>query len=407
MPIVPTDKLQPDMVLAAEVRDITGRLLLTKGKRINPGHIRILKMWGITEVNIAGQEGIEEVAASDADSELSQKIRAHTNHTFSHADLDHPALQEIYKLALRFRCEHQIFEEEKNSTWTADDDLTKPVEQDLVQIIVQKDIKLPEIPSIVFELDEVISNPLATAENIAQVVHKSPSLTAVLLKIVNSSFYGFPTKIDKISLAVTLIGTREISGLALGISVISIFKDIPKDILDMYSFLKHSLACGLISRVLAAHRNLPQTEQLFVAGLLHDIGRLVLYIYFPREARHILGNSGKSAKLLYEEECEFLGCSHTVIGQHLLRKWKLPPTLSDNVHYHHNPSDARRPIPAAVIHLADIMVNGLGIGSSGERFVPPLDHKAWEDLGLPVSCFESVIRQALHQFFALETILQA
>ena len=91
----------------------------------------------------------------------------------------------------------------------------------------KKKIILPEIPSVVFELNEVIANPMSSAEHIAQVVNRSPSLTALLLKIVNSSFYGFPSKI-RVSHAVTLIGTREISGLALGISILSIFKNLPK-----------------------------------------------------------------------------------------------------------------------------------------------------------------------------------
>ena len=142
---------------------------------------------------------------------------------------------------------------------------------------------MPEIPSVVFELNEVISNPMSSAEQIAEVVNRSPSLTALLLKIVNSSFYGFPSKIGKVSHAVTLIGTREISSLALGISILSLFKNIPKNIFDMYSFLKHSLACGILSRVLAAHLNSSQTEQLFVSGLLHDLGRLILYIHFPED----------------------------------------------------------------------------------------------------------------------------
>ncbi len=92
----------------------------------------------------------------------------------------------------------------------------------------------------------------------------------------------------------SLIGTREISGLALGISVLSIFKNIPKETIDMHSFLRHSLACGLLSRVFAAHKNIPQTEQMFVSGLLHDLGRLILYIYFPDESRNILARSTRS-----------------------------------------------------------------------------------------------------------------
>ena len=205
--------------------------------------------------------------------------------------------------------------------------------------------------------------------------------------------------------AVTLIGTREISGLALGISILSIFKNIPKEIIDMYSFLKHSLACAILSRVLAAHLNSSQTEQLFVSGLLHDLGRLILYIYFPDESRNIITRSRNESKLLYMEEIDYLGCDHAQVGRQLMKQWKLPMILESNVSCHHKPSDAQQPIAATIVHLADLIVNSLGIGSSGERFIPPLDYDAWENLELSPSCFEKVIGQATHQFKALETIL--
>ena len=276
---------------------------------------------------------------------------------------------------------------------------------DFISELNKKKIILPEIPSVVFELNEVIANPMSSAEHIAEVVNRSPSLTALLLKIVNSSFYGFPSKIGKVSHAVTLIGIREISGLALGISILSLFKNIPKNIIDMYSFLKHSLACGILSRVLAAHLNSNQTEQLFVSGLLHDLGRLILYIHFPKESLKMISRSRNRFKLLLKEETDYLGCDHTEVGKGFMKQWKLPLALENNVYYHHNPSEARQVVPAAIVHLADIMVNSLGIGSSGERYVPPLDNAAWEELELPVSSFEKVIGQATHQFKALEAIL--
>jgi HD-like signal output (HDOD) protein len=228
-----------------------------------------------------------------------------------------------------------------------------------------------------------------------------------LLKIVNSPFYGFPSKIDKISLAVTLIGTSEISGLALGISLVSLFNNIPKELLSMHSFLRHSLACGIISRILAAHKNLRQTEQLFVSGLLHDLGRLILYNYFPEESRNLLSRAQALKSLLYLQENDYLGCNHTDLIKHLLQQWKLPMMLENNVYFHHNPAEAQQPIPATLVHLADILTNGLGIGTSGEHFVPPLDHAAWENLEMSPTCFDLVTKQAIHQFVALESILDS
>jgi HD-like signal output (HDOD) protein len=267
-------------------------------------------------------------------------------------------------------------------------------------------IILPEAPSIVFELNEVIANPLSSADDIAQIVQKSPSMTAILLKIANSPFYGFPSEIDKISLAVVLIGTREIAGLALGLSVLSTFDKIPKELLDMFSFLKHSVACGILTRILSSHKGISQTEQFFVSGLLHDLGRLILYCSFPEDSRNILSLSRTTNNLLYEVERDYIGCNHSYVAKLLIKQWKLPISLENNVFYHHNPSEAPQPVSATLVHLADIITNGLGIGTSGERFVPPLDNQAWDTLGLSPTCFDIVIKQATHQFFALESMLE-
>jgi HD-like signal output (HDOD) protein len=403
---VPTDKLKPGKILAEEVRDINGRLLLARGNEIADNHIRIFKIWGVSEVAVEGPDKGGDKFDPELNPEIFEQVHSTVKTLFRHTDLEHPIIKKIFNLAVQFRCEHNLIETVEN--FHLEEHRAVPGDQDInfIQRLNKSKIVLPEIPSVVFELNEVIANPMSSADHIAQVVNRSPSLTALLLKIVNSSFYGFPSKIDKVSHAVTLIGTREISGLALGISILSIFKNIPKEMIDMYSFLKHSLACGILARILAAQKNFGQTEQLFVSGLLHDLGRLILYLYFTDESRNILSRSRNNHTLLYETETDYLGCDHAQVGKQLMEQWKLPLILENNVLYHHNPSEAQQPIPATIVHLADIIVNGLGIGSSGEKFVPPLDTAAWENLDLPLSSFDTVIGQATHQFYSLEPILQ-
>ena len=168
-----------------------------------------------------------------------------------------------------------------------------------------------------YELNEVIANPLSSADQMAQVINKSPSLTALLLKIVNSSFYGLPSKVDRVSLAVTLIGTRELSALALGISIMSMFRKIPSRLLSMPLFLQHSLACGIVSRLLAAQKNMRQTEQMFTAGLLHDLGRLVIFIYFPDEALAAMRHAVAKSICLHAAEKDLFSCHHGHIGKYI------------------------------------------------------------------------------------------
>jgi len=404
MGIILVNRLKENMVLSEDVRDLNTRLLLAKDLKIQSKHVRILKMWGITEVNVVTDElNYEETTIKEIDPESLERIEENTKYLFHHVDLEHPAMQELFRLSVLSKSRHDIYKTDKKKMVDIVEDSKEKLISDLRNNIAYKKIKLPGIPSTVFELNEVIANTSASADDIARVVSKSPSLTAILLQIVNSSVYAFPTKIDTISRAVTLIGTQEISGLALGISAISIFKDIPEDIIDMHLFLKHSLACAIISRVLCAYKNITQTEQLFVSGLLHDIGRLILYKYYPEQAKKILIRAESSKELLHQEEKKGIGCKHTDIGRDLLKKWKLPFSIENNVFYHHNPSSANNQTHATIIHFADIIAHSLEIGTSGERFVPNFDHKAFDSLGLSPSCFDSVIRLATHQFDAIES----
>ncbi len=407
MGIVHIDKLGFDSVLAEELRDINGRLLLAKGRKIQQKHIRILKLWGITEVDIIGEAETEEPLKQTEERQRVREVTEATREVFRHADLDHPAMAELFRLSVKYRIRHDTADSLKKRVRIGKgENFDHPVNMNICNQIDDNRMKLPEIPAIVFELNEAISDPNSSAANVAEVVSKSPSLAARLLQIANSSFYGFPSRIDSISRAVTIIGNREISSLALGVSALTIFKDISGDIIDMHDFLRHSFACGIISRIFAAQINIPQTEQLFVSGLLHDIGRLVIYRYFPDLARILWKRSVSSGKTLHDEEIKILGCRHTDIGKILMKKWKLPSALENNVSHHHHPSKAPNSRHATIVHLADIIVNAMGIGTSGERFVHRLDEKAWEDAGISPNNFDMVIKQATHQLFTLEKILK-
>jgi HD-like signal output (HDOD) protein len=155
--------------------------------------------------------------------------------------------------------------------------------------------------------------------------------------------------------------------------------------------------------MLASTMGIAQTEQYFVAGLVHDLGRLILFSNFPKDSHNILHLSQTTHKLLYELEEDYFGCNHSHVAKLLIKQWNLPFSLKNNVFYHHNPSEAPQPLAATLVHLADIITNSLGIGTSGEHFVPPLDTDAWNAIGLPITCFDKVIKQASHQFFAIES----
>lgn len=401
-------ELTPGMVLADDVTDIKGRLLLPKGKPVGPEHIRIFKIWGVSQVRAAGIAGENELPETAIDPARLESIRRELEERFRLTDRNHPAIREIFTQALQAKAADRFPPGDAcglpESTVEANG--PSPPREDFLQKFIEKDVLLPEIPTIVMEMNEVIANPLSTADQMAQVVNKSPSLSAQLLRIVNSAFYGLPTRVDRVSLAVTLIGTRELSALALGISIMSLFKKIPSRLVSMQLFLQHSLACGIVARLLAAHKAMRQTEQMFTSGLLHDIGRLVTFIHFPDDILGCMGHAARKGVSLFAAEKERFGCHHGHIGNYLLHQWRLPLSLENNVSFHHEPADAPDPAAAALIHVADLLVNALGIGSSGERCVPPLDPRAWEASGLSSECFETVVQQTAHQFKTLDFLLQ-
>jgi HD-like signal output (HDOD) protein len=260
-------------------------------------------------------------------------------------------------------------------------------------------LEIPSLPMIFTRIDEAVNNPRSSLADIGRVISEDSSLTARLLKIVNSAFYSFPSKIETISRAVTVVGTQQLRDLALATSVMKLFQGIPPDLINMEAFWKHSIACGVAARVLAAHKREANIERFFVAGILHDIGRLVLCMKDPDWMRSALGRCHASCELLYKVEIEELGFDHASLGRVLLENWKLPASLVETVAYHHNPEAAARfPIEAAVVHLADIIAHAMQLGSSGERFVPPLSPLAWERAGMSAGQLPAAIEQIDQQY---------
>ncbi len=268
-------------------------------------------------------------------------------------------------------------------------------------------VEVSSLPLIHLRLEEAINNPRKSMSDIARIIREDPGLTARLLRIVNSAFYNFPSRVETISQAVTIVGTQQLSALALATSVMNMFKGIPEELVNMDSFWRHSVGVGLSARVIATLRREPNAERFFVAGMLHDIGRLVLYTKISGQARDAILAAKENKVLLYEAEKDSLGFTHAVVGGVLLQTWKLPTSLEEVVMFHHHPSGSTRfPVETAIIHVADIIAHSMELGSSGEQFVPPLEEQAWELLKLQPSLLQTIEDQVARQYKdALETMI--
>jgi putative nucleotidyltransferase with HDIG domain len=252
----------------------------------------------------------------------------------------------------------------------------------------------------------VVSDPRSSATDVGNVIAGDPGLTARLLRLVNSAMYGFPSKIETVSHAIAIVGTAQLQDLALATSVIRLFANVPEELVTMESFWRHSVACGVAARALAARRREANVERYFVAGLLHDIGRPIIYMQAPEAARTAVQRSRETGRPLFEVEHDVLGFDHSHVGHALLEQWKLPSSLREAVQHHHHPERAQRfPVEAAVVHLSDVLANAMSFGSSGETLVPPLSVRAWEVVGLPAELLDDVVSEIERHYEAAAQVI--
>lgn len=261
-----------------------------------------------------------------------------------------------------------------------------------VQKLVNSVVTIASLPSIYFRVSEAVNCPRSSATDIANVVAEDPGLTARLLKLVNSSFFSFSSRIDTVSRSVSIVGTQQLCDLCLATSVMKAFKDVPEELVTMESFWLHSLACGICARLIATEFGVNNSERFFVAGLLHDIGSLILYLKIPDLSLHCL-EVAKTQKLkLHEVERKLIGYDHAEVGYELVKLWNLPEALHEAVRFHHMPQNAVDfPLETAIVHISDIMVSALRLGTNGDSFVPPLSPKAWETIDLSPNALSRII----------------
>jgi putative nucleotidyltransferase with HDIG domain len=274
--------------------------------------------------------------------------------------------------------------------------------QDLVRNVKA----IASLPAVFERINVVANKPNSSLGEVAAVISKDVGLTARLLKLVNSAYFGFPSKIADITQACVVAGTRNIRQLALATSVAEVFKSIPPGILNMPSFWRHSVACAMASRSIAVHAGLLDPDRYFVSGMLHDVGRLAMIQSIPEEFAAILSSAHSERRLAHHVEQETLGFSHAQVGEALLAAWGLPQALADLVAAHHRPASARSGLrEAAVVHFGDVFAHALGLGESGNPFVSPLDPRAWDALSLPIDSLLQIASELDHQLEDMTEIL--
>lgn len=244
--------------------------------------------------------------------------------------------------------------------------------------ITEKIIGLPTLPTVVTQLISVVGDPASSARQIAQLVSTDQALTAKILKVANSAFYGFAREIATVQLAIVVLGIEMVKNIGLSVAVLKRFSEGKEHrLFDRQRFWEHAIGCGVAARMLALKfKDRRIADEAFVAGVLHDIGKLILIEYFGDEFTEALEKAEAEGLAIVDAEEQVLGVSHADVGAWLAEKWNLPLNLVHAISYHHRPfePDAEKPEDLVVLtHMGDALIRHLRVGNSGDQQLASLD----------------------------------
>ncbi len=260
-----------------------------------------------------------------------------------------------------------------------------------VDNMLQRLEEFPTLPTIYTKLTNVMSNPRATASDVAEIISKDQSAASKVLKVANSSFYGFRGKINNITQSIIYLGFEEIKNLVVALSIIDIFDENDEDeILTPMNLWKHSIAVGVLSRIIGKQIKSPDLENYFLAGVLHDIGKLFLFKYFKKEYVEVAKHSLDNKTTLWASEKKLLGITHTVLGELIAERWKLPLNIRQAISGHHSPLvETNYDSLTMCVHLSNIIALLTGRGIIPQQMVHRPNTDLWEHLDIPDGFFTS------------------
>ncbi len=253
----------------------------------------------------------------------------------------------------------------------------------LLEDLFNEESKIPSLPEVFYQFKKAVDDLDTSFEELSRIISGDAGLTMHLLKIVNSPFFGFSTQVETIPHAISIVGRDQLTDLVLSTCVLKEFKHISPKALDVKLFWEHSIACGLASKIIATHLGMGSPDSVFIGGLLHDIGRLVISINIPHKFNEIFLLAQRKGVHLLVAEKKILGFGHDDVGGELLRRWRLPKIHEESVKFHHNPAQAPSfGKEAAIVCIANSLVDSLVLGSSGDMQESKIEREPMEILGI-------------------------
>jgi HD-like signal output (HDOD) protein len=262
---------------------------------------------------------------------------------------------------------------------------TKIKQERLLQIVEAELQDLPPLPAVIVRIMQTINEPTTSAADLNRLISSDQALSGKILRLVNSSYYGFPKKVDTITNAVVILGFNTVRNLATSLGVAKAFEANGKTALDRDQFWAHSMGTAVC--------------EVFVGGLLHDLGKLFLDQYFPDQYTIAIKLARAARISILDSEKTALGIGHSLVGKRVAEKWNLPPTLTAMIALHHQPSYAKDQLElVATVHAADRMARKLGFGDGGDQQIPTLDPEVEKWLAFTPQMWEHVEAVAVPKF---------
>lgn len=278
--------------------------------------------------------------------------------------------------------------------------------EDLVKGVV----KLISLPEIFIRVNQVMEDPRHDAKQLGDIISHDPALTARILRIVNSAYYALAVKIELVSRAVSVIGEEDLRNLVLATSAVDVFKRMPNQLVDIDLFWRHSVHVGIVARLMSRYCNILHGERLFVAGLLHDIGKLIIYYKEVELSQQVLLRASETDGVIFRAEQEILGFTHADVGGCLMDSWQLADTLKEVVSCHHHPLRAKKyRMETSLVHMADCLVNSIGPDVVIDRSLleehPAFEPETLKITGIDLAILPEVMERAWEQAAAVLDII--
>jgi len=263
---------------------------------------------------------------------------------------------------------------------------------DSLRAHVEEITTLPSLPAIAHQIIALTDNDLLSVNKLDRIIENDPAISAKILSVANSAFYGFHTPVKTLKNAIMRIGFNSVRNIAIGIAIMTVLHDENRQSIPDYErIFNHSVAVGFIASLLSKRTKNGITDEIVISGILHDIGLLILSRHFPERYRDVM-NIFEEGKSLSDAEKEVFDFSHCEIGNWLAGKWGLPDTVTDTILYHHNPSQAvKNMVHIATVHVADYIVDNHVIRATVSDYIAPFDPSSLTLLGMSEENLKDIV----------------